>query len=70
MNESVVPEPSSQTTRVIGRVLPVVKFLEYGLGEGQKILSQADYAVLPSAILEKSKAAVASLECNGLPISG
>jgi phosphate transport system substrate-binding protein len=48
----------------------VVKFLEYGLGEGQKILSQADYAALPSAILEKSKAAVASLECNGSPISG
>jgi phosphate transport system substrate-binding protein len=43
----------------------VVKFLEYGLGEGQQILGQADYASLPSAILSKSKEAVAGLECNG-----
>jgi phosphate transport system substrate-binding protein len=48
----------------------VVKFLEYGLGSGQSILSQADYAALPSAILAKSKAAVAELQCNGQPITG
>jgi phosphate transport system substrate-binding protein len=48
----------------------VVKFLQYGLGEGQKVLSQADYAGLPAAILEKSKKAVAGLECNGSPIGG
>jgi phosphate transport system substrate-binding protein len=48
----------------------VVKFLDYGLGEGQSVLSQADYAALPSAILEKSKAAVGALECNGSPLSG
>jgi phosphate transport system substrate-binding protein len=48
----------------------VVQFLEYGLGSGQSILSQADYAALPSAILEKSKAAVKELQCNGAPISG
>jgi phosphate transport system substrate-binding protein len=48
----------------------VVKFLEYGLGEGQKILSQADYAALPAAIVAKSKAAVAGLQCNGSPIGG
>jgi phosphate transport system substrate-binding protein len=48
----------------------VVKFLDYGLGEGQSILSQADYAALPAAILTKSKAAVAGLECNGSPIGG
>jgi phosphate transport system substrate-binding protein len=48
----------------------VVKFLEYGLGSGQSILSQADYAALPSAILAKSKAAVAELKCNGQPITG
>jgi phosphate transport system substrate-binding protein len=47
----------------------VAKFLEYGLGEGQNILSKADYAKLPAAILEKSKAALASLECNGKPLS-
>ena len=47
----------------------VKKFLEYGLGAGQSILSQADYAALPAPILAKSKAAVADLECNGAPIA-
>jgi phosphate transport system substrate-binding protein len=47
----------------------VVKFLDYGLGEGQAILSKADYAALPSAILTKSKEAVSGLECNGAPIA-
>jgi phosphate transport system substrate-binding protein len=46
----------------------VVKFIEYGLGEGQSILSQADYAALPAPILAKSKAAAASLECNSAPL--
>ncbi|MCL2770439.1 MAG: phosphate ABC transporter substrate-binding protein PstS [Solirubrobacterales bacterium] len=48
----------------------VARFLDYGLGEGQSILSQADYAALPSEILSKSKAAVASLQCNGSPLTG
>jgi phosphate transport system substrate-binding protein len=48
----------------------VVKFISYGLGEGQKILSQADYAALPAPILAKSKEAVTSLQCNGSPIGG
>jgi phosphate transport system substrate-binding protein len=46
------------------------KFLTYGLGEGQSILSQADYAQLPASILEKSKAAAAGLQCNGSSIGG
>ena len=48
----------------------VVKFISYGLNEGQKILSQADYAALPAPILAKSKEALASLECNGSKIEG
>jgi phosphate transport system substrate-binding protein len=48
----------------------VVKFISYGLNEGQSILSQADYAALPAEILAKSKAALSSLQCNGSPISG
>jgi phosphate transport system substrate-binding protein len=48
----------------------VVKFLDYGLGEGQAILSKADYAALPAAILAKSKDAVAGLECNGTSLGG
>ena len=48
----------------------VVKFITYGLNEGQTILSQADYAGLPASILAKSKAAAAGLQCNGSPIGG
>jgi phosphate transport system substrate-binding protein len=48
----------------------VAKFLSYGLGQGQSILGQADYASLPSPILAKSKAAAASLQCNGAPLVG
>jgi phosphate transport system substrate-binding protein len=48
----------------------VVKFLDYGLNEGQAILSKADYAALPSAILAKSKEAVAGLQCNGSSLGG
>ena len=48
----------------------VVSFLDYGLGQGQSILSQADYAALPASLLAKSEAAVKGLQCNGSPISG
>ena len=48
----------------------VVKFVSYGLGQGQSILSQADYAALPAAVLVKSKKAAASLQCNGSPLGG
>jgi phosphate transport system substrate-binding protein len=46
----------------------VVKFLEYGLGEGQAILAKADYAALPASILAKSKEVVAGLQCNGAAV--
>jgi len=46
----------------------VVKFIQYGLGEGQSILSKADYAALPASILAKSKEAAAGLQCNGTTI--
>jgi phosphate transport system substrate-binding protein len=48
----------------------VVKFIDYGLGQGQSILAQADYAALPAAILPKAKTAVASLQCNGASLGG
>jgi len=48
----------------------VVKFIDYGLGEGQSVLSRADYAGLPASILAKSKAAVATLQCNGSSLGG
>jgi phosphate transport system substrate-binding protein len=48
----------------------VAKFLEYGLGQGQTILAQADYAALPAAILAKSKEALGGLQCNGSALHG
>ncbi len=48
----------------------VAYFLEYGLGAGQSILAQADYAKLPESILTKSKEAVAGLQCNGAALHG
>ena len=48
----------------------VVSFISYGLGAGQSVLSQADYAALPPEILEKSKAAAAGLQCNGSALRG
>jgi phosphate transport system substrate-binding protein len=48
----------------------VVKFIEYGLGAGQAILAQADYAALPATILAKSKEAAAALQCNGTALGG
>jgi phosphate transport system substrate-binding protein len=48
----------------------VVKFIDYGLGRGQAILAQADYAALPPAILAKSKEAAAGLQCNGTSLGG
>jgi phosphate transport system substrate-binding protein len=53
-----------------GAAKGVVAFLNYGLGSGQSILAQADYATLPASILEKSKAAVTELQCNGAAITG
>jgi phosphate transport system substrate-binding protein len=43
----------------------VAKFINYGLGQGQAILSKADYAALPAEILSRSKTAASSLQCNG-----
>jgi phosphate transport system substrate-binding protein len=43
----------------------VAKFINYGLTEGQAVLAQAQYASLPSNVLEKSKTAAAGLQCNG-----
>ena len=48
----------------------VVKFIEYGLGQGQSVLSQADYAALPATILAKSKEAATGLQCNGAALGG
>jgi phosphate transport system substrate-binding protein len=51
-----------------GAAKGVVKFIQYGLTEGQSILAQAEYASLPAAILAKAKTAASSLQCNGAPL--
>ena len=51
-----------------GTVKSLKQFIDYGLGAGQDVLGQLQYAKLPSALLSKSKAAAASLQCNGAPV--
>src|SRR3954452_13860051 len=46
----------------------VKKFIDYGLGQGQDVLGQLQYAKLPSALLTKTKAAAGTLQCNGSPL--
>jgi phosphate transport system substrate-binding protein len=47
----------------------VVKFINYGLGAGQSVAKQLNYAPLPAPLLTQAKAAAASLQCNGAPIT-
>jgi phosphate transport system substrate-binding protein len=53
-----------------GKASSVKGFLDYGLGEGQSVLGQLQYARLPAPLLKKSKAAANSLTCNGSPVTG
>ena len=46
----------------------VVTFLDYGLGEGQKVAEKLNYAPLPAELLKASQAKVDGLKCNGKPI--
>jgi phosphate transport system substrate-binding protein len=43
-------------------------FIDYGLGAGQGVLGQLQYAKLPPALLSKSKAEANKLTCNGSPV--
>jgi phosphate transport system substrate-binding protein len=45
-------------------------FIDYGLGEGQSVLGQLQYAKLPAALLTKAQAASDGLTCNGSPVTG
>jgi phosphate transport system substrate-binding protein len=46
----------------------VKKFLDYGLGAGQGIVTQLSYGKLPADLLVKDKAQEAKLTCNGSPL--
>ena len=52
-----------------GAAKALKQFVDYGLGEGQNVLGQLQYAQLPDAVLAKSKEAASSLQCNGSPIA-
>jgi phosphate transport system substrate-binding protein len=52
-----------------GTASAVKKFIDYGLGAGQDVLGQLQYAKLPAAVLSKAKAAAGTLTCNGQPIA-
>jgi phosphate transport system substrate-binding protein len=46
----------------------VAKFIGYGLGAGQAVASQLQFAPLPASLLAKAKAKAATLQCNGAPL--
>jgi phosphate transport system substrate-binding protein len=52
-----------------GTAKALKQFVDYGLGEGQAVLGQLQYAKLPAEVLAKSKEAASGLQCNGAPIS-
>jgi phosphate transport system substrate-binding protein len=47
----------------------VKKLISYGLGAGQAVEKQLDYAPLPASLLAKDKAQLSTLTCNGSPLS-
>jgi phosphate transport system substrate-binding protein len=51
-----------------GTASGVKKFIDYGLGAGQDVLKQLQYAGLPAALKTKAQAAAGTLQCNGKPI--
>jgi phosphate transport system substrate-binding protein len=53
-----------------GKAGAVKGFIDYGLGEGQNVLGQLQYAQLPPALLTKAQAASDGLTCNGTPLKG
>lgn len=51
-----------------GKAKAVKGFIDYGLGAGQSVLGQLQYAQLPASLLSKAQAASDSLTCNGSPV--
>jgi phosphate transport system substrate-binding protein len=47
----------------------VKKLITYGLGAGQSVAKQLDYAALPQSLLAKDQAQLKTLTCNGSPLS-
>jgi phosphate transport system substrate-binding protein len=47
----------------------VKKLITYGLGPGQSVAKQLDYAALPASLVAKNQAQLKSLNCNGAPLA-
>ena len=46
----------------------VKSWLDYALGDGQKVAPELQYAPLPDPIKQKAQAKVDALQCNGTAI--
>jgi phosphate transport system substrate-binding protein len=66
---AVIYEDMCKAGRPAASAKGVKAFLTYGLGAGQMIEQQLDYAPLPAALLAKDKAQLAKMKCNGAPVS-
>ncbi len=47
----------------------VKKLISYGLGQGQSVEKQLDYASLPPSLVSKDEAQLKTLTCNGSPLA-
>jgi phosphate transport system substrate-binding protein len=65
----IVYEDMCKAGRSSSAASGVKKLLTYGLGAGQKVEEQLDYAPLPASLLAKDQAQLKMLSCNGSPVS-
>ncbi len=65
----VVYKDMCQAGRTQSAAQGVKRFLTYGLGAGQQVEQQLDFAPLPAPLLTKAKAQLSMLSCNGAPLS-
>ena len=70
---TAVPSCSSTRTSArpgikAGTAKLVKSWLDYALGDGQKVAPELQYAPLPDPIRQKAQAKVDALQCNGTAI--
>ena len=64
----IVYKDSCKAGKSQGTAKALKQFVDYGLGAGQDVLGQLQYAKLPAGVLTKAKDAASTLQCNGAPI--
>ncbi len=65
----VVYKDMCKAGRTKAQAIAVKKFITYGLGPGQKVEQQLDFAPLPAPLLSKAQAQLTQMTCNGAPLS-